>query len=86
MHLRGMRLIYHSTDKAIEQRERIRELEATDKERVEKLLDIECKFKDVRASMDNLIKELQTLNRIAKEGAEMIRSMVDRFDKAKSMP
>ena len=51
--------------------------------RAEKLLDIKCKFNDVRASTDDLIKELQTLNQMAKKGAEIIMIMVDRFNKVK---
>ncbi|GMN59299.1 hypothetical protein TIFTF001_028400 [Ficus carica] len=43
-----MKLIYRSTNKVVERRERIRVLEAIDKECTEKLLDIEHKFKDVR--------------------------------------
>ncbi|GMN20300.1 hypothetical protein TIFTF001_048727 [Ficus carica] len=70
--------------KVVELRERIRELKATDREHTEKLLEIERKFKDVRASADDVIQELQTLNRITKEGAEIIKSMVERFDKVKA--
>ncbi|GMN33542.1 hypothetical protein TIFTF001_044809 [Ficus carica] len=70
--------------KVVKLRERIRELKATDREHAEKLLEIERKFKDVHASADDVIQELQTLNRITKEGAEIIKSMVDRFDKVKA--
>ena len=76
--------IYRFTDKAVEWREWIRELEEIDQERGEKLLDIEQKFKDVKASTYSLIVELHTPNQIAKEGAEMMKAMVDRFDKAKA--
>ena len=79
-----MKLIYHFRNKAIERSEQIRELEAIDKQCVEKLLDIEHKFKDVRVSVDDLIKEVQTLNQLGKEGAEMMKAMVERFDKAKA--
>ncbi|GMN59515.1 hypothetical protein TIFTF001_028608 [Ficus carica] len=41
-----MGLIYCSTDKIIERRKQIRELEAIDRERVEKLLDIEGNYKE----------------------------------------
>ncbi|GMN59430.1 hypothetical protein TIFTF001_028527 [Ficus carica] len=61
-----------------------RELEEVDKERGEKLLNIERKFKDVKVSANTLIVELHTLNRIVKEGAEMMKAMVERFDKAKA--
>lgn len=79
-----MWLIYSSTDKAVKRRERIRELEEVNKERGEKLLDIVQKFKDVKLSADALIVELHTLNQIAKEGAEMMKAMIERFDKAKA--
>ena len=79
-----MRLIYCSTDKAVEQREQIMELEATDRERTEKRLDIKRKLKDIHASVGNLIKELQTFNWTVKEGNEMMRGMVDRFEKVKA--
>lgn len=80
----GMKLTYRSTDKAVERREHIKELEAIDKEHVEKLLDIKRKFKDVRVSMDDLIKKLQTFNRLVKEGTEMMMAMVERFNMAKA--
>ncbi|GMN61291.1 hypothetical protein TIFTF001_030442 [Ficus carica] len=54
--LRGMRLIYHSTDKAVEQRERIKELEE---------------------------RGCSILNE-GKEGAEMMKAMVNKFDEAKA--
>lgn len=79
-----MWLIYSSIDKAVKRRERIRELEEVNKERGEKLLDIVQKFKDVKLSADALIVELHTLNQIAKEGAEMMKAMIERFDKAKA--
>lgn len=79
-----MWLIYSSIDKAVKRRERIRELEEVNKERGEKLLDIVQKFKDVKPSADALIVELHTLNQIAKEGAEMMKAMIERFDKAKA--
>ncbi|GMN49580.1 hypothetical protein TIFTF001_018746 [Ficus carica] len=82
--LRGMGLIYRFTNKVVEQKEQIRELEVVDKEHAEKLLDIERKFKDVRASADGFIAELHTLNQTTKEEVEMIKSMVDRFDKVKA--
>ncbi|GMN63882.1 hypothetical protein TIFTF001_032956 [Ficus carica] len=52
--LRGMRIIYVSTDKAIERKERIRELEDTNKERVKKLLDIEPEM--MRSMVDRFDK------------------------------
>ncbi|GMN71569.1 hypothetical protein TIFTF001_054118 [Ficus carica] len=80
--LKEIGLIYRSTDKAVERRVRIRELKATDRKSAEKLLDIERKFKDACTSADDVIKEFHTLNGKAKKGAEMMKSMVDRFDKA----
>ncbi|GMN67952.1 hypothetical protein TIFTF001_037008 [Ficus carica] len=59
-------------------------LKVIDKERGEKQLETERKFKDVRASINGLIAELCTLNQIAKEGAEMMKAMVDRFNKVKA--
>ncbi|GMN51473.1 hypothetical protein TIFTF001_020624 [Ficus carica] len=67
--LRGMGLVYRTTEKAVKRRERIKELEDIDREWGERLLDIERKFKYVKASADGLIAEHHTLNQIAKEGA-----------------
>ena len=80
----GMWLIYRITEKAVERREWIKELEDNDKEWSERLLDIERRFRDVKASADGLIAELHTLNQTAKEGAEMMKATVDKFDKVKA--
>ncbi|GMN54160.1 hypothetical protein TIFTF001_023289 [Ficus carica] len=53
--LRAMELVYRTTDKVVEQKARIKELEEIDSERGEKLLDIERRFKDVKASTDGLL-------------------------------
>ncbi|GMN58511.1 hypothetical protein TIFTF001_027600 [Ficus carica] len=82
--LRAMGLVYRTTKKAVEWRERIKELEDIDKERGERLLDIERRFRDVKASADGLISELQTLNQTAKEGADMMKIMASRFDEVKA--
>ncbi|GMN23096.1 hypothetical protein TIFTF001_049066 [Ficus carica] len=55
-----------------------------DKDRAEKLLDIERKFKYVRANADGLIAELHILTQTAKEGVEMMKAMVDRFNSSKA--
>ncbi|GMN66528.1 hypothetical protein TIFTF001_035597 [Ficus carica] len=73
--LRVMGLVYRTMEKAVEQRERIKELEDIDKERGERLLDIKRRFRDDKASADSLISELQTLNQTAKEGADMMKIM-----------
>ncbi|GMN47593.1 hypothetical protein TIFTF001_016757 [Ficus carica] len=52
------------------------------KECGEKLLDIERKFEDVKASANELIAELQTVNQSVKEGTDMMKVMVDRYDEA----
>ena len=79
-----MRLVYHTVEKAVLWRVRIKELEDIDRERGERLLDIEQKFRDVKLSADGLIAELHTLNQTAKKGADMMKTMVGRFDKAKA--
>ncbi|GMN46179.1 hypothetical protein TIFTF001_015363 [Ficus carica] len=48
------------------------------RERGEKLLDIERKFEDVKASATELIAELQTVTQSTKEGTDMMKVMVDR--------
>ena len=48
----------------------------------EKLLDIERGFEDVKVGTEDLIAELQTVNQLAKEGAYMIKVMVDRYNEA----
>ncbi|GMN64911.1 hypothetical protein TIFTF001_033985 [Ficus carica] len=57
--LRALRLIYRTTDKVVEQKKLIKELEDKDKDHGEKLLNIERKFKNVKASANDLIAELQ---------------------------
>lgn len=78
----GVNLPFHRQGR--QRRERIREFKAIDKERAENLPDIKRKFKNVQASANNLIMELQTLNQTTKEGAEMMKIMVNRFNKVKA--
>ena len=63
-----MILVYRTTEKAVELRECIKELADIDRERGERLLDSERRFRDVKASADGLIAELHILNQTAKEG------------------
>ena len=79
-----MGLIYHSIDKTVERREWIKELEEINQECGERLLNIEWRFRDVKASADGLIAELYALNQTAKEEAEMMKAMFDKFDKVKA--
>ncbi|GMN48554.1 hypothetical protein TIFTF001_017719 [Ficus carica] len=80
--LRAMGSVYRTTDKVVEQKKLVKELEDKDNERGEKLLDIERKFKDVKVSANVLIAELQTVNQVAKEGTNMMKVMADRYDEA----
>ena len=66
----------------VEWKERIKEFEDIDRESGKSLLDIEKRFRDVKASAGSLISELQTLNQMAKEGANMMKTMVGKFEKA----
>ncbi|GMN62576.1 hypothetical protein TIFTF001_031639 [Ficus carica] len=66
----------------VEQKKLVKELQDKDRERGEKLLDIELKFKDVKSNADGLIHELHSLKQKANEGTEMMKVMVDRFDEA----
>ena len=77
-----MGLVYHVTDKVVEQKKLVWEVQEIDRKRGEKLLDIERKFEDVKASTNDLIGELQTVNQSAKEGASMMQALADRYDEA----
>ena len=74
--------MYRTTNTILEQRNQIKELQDKDKERGEKLLNIEWKFEDVKASADRLVVELQKVTQSAKEGTDIMKVMVDRFDEA----
>ncbi|GMN62715.1 hypothetical protein TIFTF001_031796 [Ficus carica] len=86
-----MGLIKRTNDKNLEQRTRIRELEAInknleerDRRRGEMLLDIERKFTDVKTSADGLTAALKKIMHEAKEGTSMMEVMVDRFDESQA--
>ncbi|GMN55579.1 hypothetical protein TIFTF001_024685 [Ficus carica] len=82
--LRALGLMYRTTDTVLEQRNHIKELEEKDKERGEKLLDIEQNFVSVKASADGLIGELKTVTHSSKEMKDIMKVMVDRFDEAQA--
>ncbi|GMN28784.1 hypothetical protein TIFTF001_041223 [Ficus carica] len=82
--LRALGLMYRTTDTVLEQRNHIKELEEKDKERGEKLLDIEQNFVNVKASADGLIGKLKTVTQSSKEMTDMVKVMVDRFDEAQA--
>ncbi|GMN60222.1 hypothetical protein TIFTF001_029325 [Ficus carica] len=82
--LLALGLIYRTTDKVVEQKKLIKELKDKDKDHREKLLNIERKFKNIKASANDLIAELQKVTQSAKEGTDMMKVMVDRFDEAQA--
>ncbi|GMN21319.1 hypothetical protein TIFTF001_043294 [Ficus carica] len=89
--LRALGLMYRTTDTVLEQRNQIKELEDknkeledADRERGVKLLVIEQNFKEVKASADDLIGELETVNRSSKQMTDMMKVMVDKFDEAQA--
>ena len=78
-----MGLIYCSTDKAVERKEGIKEHTGIDQVQAEKLLDIQCKFKEVCVSVDDLAKEFQMLDQMAKDRAKMLEELGCKFDQLK---
>ncbi|GMN62728.1 hypothetical protein TIFTF001_031812 [Ficus carica] len=87
--VRTMGLFYRMSDKMIEKKNRIKELEDInkelknkDRERGDKLLDIEQRFEDVKMSSEGLMSELQKIMHELREGAAMMETMVKRFDDA----
>ncbi|GMN59335.1 hypothetical protein TIFTF001_028422 [Ficus carica] len=72
--LRAMGLIYRASNKVVEQKKLVRELQEIDRERGEKLLDIKRKFADVKSSADD--------NQSVKEGANMMQALAERYDEA----
>ncbi|GMN55639.1 hypothetical protein TIFTF001_024758 [Ficus carica] len=62
----------------------IKELEEKDKERGEKLLNIERNFESVKASANDLVGELKRVTQSGKEKTDMMKVMVDRFDEAQA--
>ena len=79
-----MGLFYRTTDKVVEQKAQIEELEDKDREWGKKLLDIEQKFGDVKTSTEELTTELHKAIQSAKEGSDMMKIMVDRYDEAQA--
>ena len=51
-------MIFRITNKVVEQKNLVKELEEKDKEYGEKLLNIERKFNDVKATTNELVAEL----------------------------
>ncbi|GMN47317.1 hypothetical protein TIFTF001_016500 [Ficus carica] len=82
--LRAMGLVYRTTDKVVEQKERIKDLQDIYREHGEKLLDIERKFRDVKSNAEGLIDELHSLKQTANKGAEMMKVMLNRFDESQA--
>ncbi|GMN46098.1 hypothetical protein TIFTF001_015278 [Ficus carica] len=72
--LRGMGLIYYSTNKAVERREGIKEHTAIDQVQAEKPLDIQRKSKEVCVIVEDLAKEFQMLDQTAKDRAKIARN------------
>ncbi|GMN62685.1 hypothetical protein TIFTF001_031767 [Ficus carica] len=62
----------------------LKELEEKKKERGEKLLNIEQNFESVKASADDLVRELKRVTQSTKEGTNMIKVMVDRFNEVQA--
>ena len=79
-----MGLFYRTTDKVVEQKAQIKELENKDRQRGGKLLDIERKFRDVKTSAEDLTIELQKAIQSAEEGSDIMKIMVDRYDEAQA--
>ncbi|GMN66986.1 hypothetical protein TIFTF001_036053 [Ficus carica] len=89
--LRALGLMYRTTDTVLVQRNQIKELEDknkeledADRERGEKLLVIEQNLKEVKASADDLIGELETVNQSSKQMTDMMKVMVDKFDEVQA--
>ena len=77
-----MGLLYRTTDRVHEHQRKINELVKKNVEREEKLNIIDQKYKDVKASAEGLIAELQNTLRTMKEGANMTKVIVDIYDEA----
>ena len=84
VNVRAMGLLHRTSDRVAQQRAQIKELESKDREREEKLLDIERKFGDVKASAEDLTAELHKAIQTSKEGSDMMKIMVDRYDEAQA--
>ena len=79
-----MGLFYRTADRVIEHQRKAKELQKKNDEREKKLNDIEQKFKDVKASAEGLVAELEKTLKSAKDGAEMAKVIVDRYDEAQA--
>ena len=79
-----MGLLHRTSDRVFQQKNKIKELENKDRERGEKLLDIERKFGDVKTSAEELTAELHRAIQTSKEGSDMMKIMVDRYDEAQA--
>ena len=82
--IRAMGLLHRTSDRVAHQRTQIQELKSRGKEREEKLLDIERKFVDVKASAEDLTAELHKAIQTSKEGSDMMKIMVDRYNEAQA--
>ncbi|GMN64156.1 hypothetical protein TIFTF001_033227 [Ficus carica] len=82
INVQTMGLFYRMSDKVAEQRDRLKDLVEKDIARGEKLLDIERKFGDVKASAEGLMSELQKSMDVAREGMYAMETLVKRFDEA----
>ncbi|GMN27996.1 hypothetical protein TIFTF001_044185 [Ficus carica] len=84
INVRTMGLFYRMSDRVAEQRDRLKDLQAKDIARGEKLLDIERKFGDVKAGADGLMAELQKSMDVAREGTSAMETLVKRFDEGQA--
>ncbi|GMN68239.1 hypothetical protein TIFTF001_037312 [Ficus carica] len=84
INVRTMGLFYRMSDRVAEQRDRLKDLQAKDIARGEKLLDIERKFRDVKAGADGLMAELQKSMDVAREGTSAMETLVKRFDEGQA--
>ncbi|GMN27825.1 hypothetical protein TIFTF001_044164 [Ficus carica] len=84
INVRTMGLFYRMSDRVAEQRDRLKDLQAKDIARGEKLLDIERKFGDVKADADGLMAELQKSMDVVREGTSAMETLVKRFDEGQA--
>ncbi|GMN23778.1 hypothetical protein TIFTF001_043726 [Ficus carica] len=84
VNVRTMGLFYRMSDRVAEQRDRLKDLQEKDIARGEKLLDIERKFRDVKAGADGLMAELQKSMDVAREGTAAMETLVKRFDEGQA--
>ena len=79
-----MGLFYRTADRVIEHQRKVKDLQKKDDEREKKLNDIDQKFRDVKTSAEGLIAELDKTLKSAKEGTEMAKVIVDRYNEAQA--